>query len=198
MAMWRQSRSDTLNSPLARALSATDAHLPSILRNFHDGSGIRIAQGVASVTVGRGLAGALLKFMGLEMKNGRQNLTVTFEPDGHGELWQRTFTTGRFASRFETEGATGQTVVELFGPFAFCYQLKVGEDSITWTLQRVRLFGIPLPTILAPRIAAREWISDAGGYEMSAQVTVPLIGHLLSYTGTLIRVPEPSALSAEA
>lgn len=125
------------------------------------------------------------------MKSGRQNLVVSFEPDGQGELWQRSFDTGRFTSRFETEGASSKAIVELFGPFALCYDLMVGTDDITWALRRVRLFGVALPAALAPRVAAREWISVAGTYEMSASVTIPLLGHLLSYSGTLARIHGP-------
>jgi hypothetical protein len=168
------------------------------LGGFYDGNGIRTAHGLASVTVGRGLARVLLRFMGLEMRSGRQNLVVSFEPDGQGELWQRTFDTGRFTSRFEAGEASSQAVVELFGPFALCYDLIVGTDDITWALRRVRLFGVPLPAALAPRVVAREWISASGTYEMSASVTMPLLGHLLSYTGTLVRTPGPLILAAAA
>jgi len=188
LAMWRESQNDALNSPHVRAIAA-DVQLPAVLRNFHDGSGVRTATGLVSVTVGRGLAGVLLKFMGLEMRTGRQNLVVSFEPDGQGELWQRTFETGCFTSRFKTEGVLDKTVVELFGPFAFCYDFLVGADEIIWKLRRVRLFGIPMPAAFAPRVAAREWVSSCGAYEMSASVAVPLLGHLLSYTGTLARTP---------
>jgi hypothetical protein len=196
LAMLRQSRSAALDSPHARALDVAGVHLPGVLRGFYDGSGIRTAQGLASVTVGRGLAGILLKFMGLEMRSGRQNLVVSFEPDGQGELWQRTFDTGRFTSRFETGGSSSKAVVELFGPFTLCYDLIVGADDITWALRRVRLFGVPLPAAMAPRVVAREWISVTGTYEMSASMTMPLLGHLLSYTGTLVRTPGPLMLAA--
>lgn len=189
LAMWRQARASPLNSPHSRAPATTGAHLPSPLIDFHKGGGIRIAQGTASVTVGRGVARLALRFMGLDMKNGPQSLIVTFKPDGCGELWQRVFKNGRFTSRFETAATPEPTLVELFGPFSLHHELTFGTDDITWRLRRTRLFGIPLPTTLAPRVAAREWVSAAGEYEMSAQVTAPLIGHLLSYTATLTRVP---------
>lgn len=191
VAMWRQTQTGPLSSPHSRALITAGAHLPPPLRDFHKGGGIRTAQGTASVIVGHGLARLVLGLMGFDIKNGRQSLIVTFEPDGRGELWQRTFETGRFTSRFETDAVARPTMVELFGPFSLYYELTVGADDITWKLCRARLFGIPLPTALAPRVAAREWVSAGGEYEMSAQVTVPLLGHLLSYTGTLARVPAP-------
>jgi hypothetical protein len=169
-------------------------NLPPPLRDFHEGGGVRTAEGSASVRVGRGLAWVLLRFVGIGMREGRQGLVVTFEPDGQGELWRRTFESGGFTSRFEVDAAE-RAVVELFGPFSLHYGLTVGTDDITWTLRRARFFGVPIPTALAPRVAAREWISPAGGYEMSAEITMPLLGHVLSYTSTLARVP-PYGMSA--
>jgi hypothetical protein len=190
LSMWRQSQKATLRSPHSRVLGTDAVHLPLQLRDFHEGRGTRTAEGSAVVSVGRGLARLLLNLMAIEMKGGRQTLIVTFIPDGDGELWQRIFQSGRFVSRFELDDAAGQqSLVELFGPFSLYYQLSVGADDIMWTLRRVRLFGFLIPTSLAPRIAAREWVSATGSYEMSAQVTMPLLGHLLGYTGTLARVP---------
>jgi hypothetical protein len=45
---------------------------------------------------------------------------------------------------------------------------------------------------LAPGIAAREWVSADGRYEMSAEVTLPVLGQLLSYAGALVRVATPT------
>ncbi len=141
------------------------------------------------MTVARGFGRLLLNLMGIEMKNGCQTLAVAFVPDGQGELWQRTFESGRFTSRFEMASkANGHNLVELFGPFSLYYQLAVGADDIRWKLRHTRLFGVLIPASLAPRIAAREWVSNAGEYQMCAQVTMPLLGHLLSYRGTLARV----------
>lgn len=56
LAMSRQSRNAALDSPHTRALGTA-----GVLRGFYDGSGTRIAQGFASVTVGRGLARVLLR-----------------------------------------------------------------------------------------------------------------------------------------
>jgi Domain of unknown function (DUF4166) len=190
--MWHQSRISSTSSPHTRALSDAGAQFPSSLRGFYEGSGTRTAEGIVYVIVGRGFTRLLLNIMGLDMKNGKQDLVVTFRPDGDGELWQRTFETGRFTSRLEKDVGCGPAIVELFGPFSLHYHLMVDKDCITWMLRRSRFFGVPIPMLLAPRIAAREWVSEDGKYEMSAEVTLPVLGQLLSYTGALVRVDKPT------
>jgi len=191
LTMWRQSQRSSTTSPHTRALGNASGQLTLPLRNFYEGNGVRTAEGIVLVTVGRGFARLLLSVMGLEMKNGKQKLVVTFQPDGDGELWQRIFETGRFTSRFKSD-VGDRSIVELFGPFSLHYHLTVSRDDINWMLRRARFFGIPIPTILAPRITGREWVSADGGYEMSADVTLPVVGQLLTYTGALVRAPTPA------
>lgn len=187
IAMWRQARRSFAASPHTRALGKSSANLPLPLRSFHQGSGPRMATGGVSVTVGQGFMRLILNFMGLEMKAGRQKLAVAFHPDGDGELWQRTFETGKFTSRFEHAAGSGPTLLERFGPFSFSYDLIVGANEITWTLRHASLFGVRMPKLMSPRILAREWIATDGKYEMSAEVTLPVLGRALGYTGTLVR-----------
>jgi hypothetical protein len=189
LAMRKQSRTGPLPALHNRIRDLPLHALPAPLRDFYCGAGIRTAAGPAEVRVGHGLARVLLQFIGLEMTSGRQHLIVSFEPDGTGELWHRTFTTGQFTSRFEVDDTSQHALIELFGPFSFYYDFTTDADSATWSLRRVRLFGVSVPAALAPRINAREWISPQGSYEMSAEVSAPLLGHLLSYSATLTRQP---------
>jgi len=86
-------------------------------------------------------------------------------------------------------GNAQSAIVEFFGPFSLHHDLTAGADDVSWRLRRAKLFGIPILTAMAPRVTAREWISAAGEYEMSANVTMPLLGHLLHCTGKLPRAP---------
>lgn len=192
LSMWRQIRTIPPGSPHSRAFDAGMRNLPRQLRDLHEGEGVRIAKGTVSVSVGRGLARILLRFMGLRMEEGPQSLLVTFEPDGHGELWRRTFGSGGFTSRVEFDASDKQSIIELFGPISLYYHLRADGGSITWTLCRARFFGFPIPAALAPRVTAREWVSADERYSMSAEVVLPFLGHLLSYTGTLARVTRPT------
>jgi hypothetical protein len=180
--MRRQSRAEAGDPPHLEALGA---RLPPALRRFHGGCGLRTAVGTAEVQTGGLIARILLRFVGIGLRDGEQALAVTFSPDGTGELWTRQFCTGRFTSRVEA-GEPG-TLVEFFGPFSFQIALLPLDDGLSWTLRRARFLGVPLPSAIALRIAAQERQSEEGGYYMSAQVAIPLLGLLIAYRATLSR-----------
>ena len=51
------------------------------------------------------------------------------------------------------------------------------------------ILGVTIPSVLAPRVHARAWSSDAEGWEVEVRISLPLIGLLVAYAGRL--VPEP-------
>ena len=183
LRMRRGARSSIPAPPHVIALGPA---LSDALRRFYEGAGTRRATGSAVVRTGGSLARLLLRSMGLGMADGPQPLCVVFEPDGGGELWHRDFGTGRFTSRIDVGVPGAGTIVELFGPFSFDIALVHRSESITWTVRRARLFGLPVPAAMTPRVAAREWM-EAGQYRMSVEILLPGLGHLLSYGGTLER-----------
>jgi hypothetical protein len=162
-------------------LRALGAALPVGIRRFHAGTGTRSARGTAQVRTGGVFARGLLRFLGIGLRDGPQSLLVTFTPDGGGEIWTRQFATSGFASRVEADAAG--TLVEAIGPFCFRIALVPVGNVLTWTLQRAFMFGLPLPVAIAPRISAREWMTDSGCYCMAAEVALPLVGSVLRYDG---------------
>ncbi|MCA3279673.1 MAG: DUF4166 domain-containing protein [Roseomonas sp.] len=175
-------------SPHLRALGAA---LPVGLQRFHGDAGGRTVSGQARVTTGGVFARVLLRLLGLHLRDGKQPLDVTFIPDSNGTIWDRRFGTGRFISRIEASGIG--FLVETFGPFTLRFRLTPDEDAISWTLQRATAFGLGIPSFLAPRIAAREWLAADKAYAMSVAVVLPLLGLVLRYEGELYppQVNEP-------
>jgi hypothetical protein len=121
--------------------------------------------------------------LGLHLRDGKQPLDVTFIPDGNGTIWDRRFGTGHFISRIEAGGIG--FFVETFGPFTLRFRLTPDGDAVSWTLQRAAVFGLGIPSFLAPRIAAREWLVADNAYAMSVAVVLPLLGLMLRYEGEL-------------
>jgi hypothetical protein len=39
------------------------------------------------------------------------------------------------------------------------FRLTPDGDAISWTLQRAAVFGLGIPSFVAPRISAREWLA---------------------------------------
>ena len=167
-------------SPHLRALGAA---LPVGLRRFHADAESRTVSGQARVTTGGVFARVLLRLLGLHLRDGKQPLDVTFIPGGSGTIWDRCFGTGRFISRIEAGGSG--FLIETFGPVTLRFWMTSDGDAISWTLQRAAVFGLVLPSFLAPRIAAREWLAADKAYAMSVVVALPLLGLILRYEGEL-------------
>ena len=167
-------------SPHLRALGAA---LPAGLKRFHTEAQRRPVSGQARVTTGGVFARVLLRLLGLHLRDGKQPLDVTFIPDGNGTIWDRRFGTGHFISRIEASGIG--FLVETFGPFTLRFRLTPDGDAVSWTLQRAAVFGLAIPSFLAPRIAAREWLAADKAYAMSVAVVLPLLGLVIQYEGEL-------------
>lgn len=175
--MWRQTKIPATMTPHRASTRGVGIRLGAL----HSEAILRHATGAATVEIGAWVARLALRIVGLDMKAGPQAISVIFEPDGDGELWHRTFTTGRFTTRFERDPDNPCGLIELYGPFSFRYELATSDRRIDWQLRQARLFGIILPRILAPRISAAEWIDEQSQYYMQTSISLPLIGKVLRY-----------------
>ena len=167
-------------SPHLRALGAA---LPAGLQRFHTEAQTRPVSGQTRVTTGGVFGRVLLRLLGLHLREGTQPLDVTFMPDVSGTIWDRRFGTGRFISRIEAGGSG--FLIETFGPVTLRFWLTPDGEAISWGLQRAAVFGLVLPSFLAPHIPAREWLAADEAYAMSVAVTLPLLGLILRYEGEL-------------
>jgi Domain of unknown function (DUF4166) len=135
----------------------------------------------------RGLARLLIKFMRLPEAGVEIPVRLSITTDAAGERWQRTFGVG---APFVTEQRAGDAsglMIERIGPTEVLYRLEIAGGALfyrhTGTALRLGPLRLPLPRLLAPRIAARESAIDEKSTHISVEVTLPLVGRLISYKG---------------
>jgi hypothetical protein len=66
--------------------------------------------------------------------------------------------------------------------------LTVEQGALVYTLVKARLFGIPIPLFLAPKVIAEEAQVDEI-YRFKVNVSMPLIGLLVRYGGDMKLMP---------
>jgi hypothetical protein len=183
-----------LEPPLyARILGPRFDTLPPAVRAMHDLNGEFGASGEGSVVRGKGpLARLVADFMRFPPE-GRWPLRLAFVERNGIERWTRDFGGHRFASALST--ARGGLIEERFGAMRFAFDLPAGPDGLEMRLRRWSAFRIPMPRLLAPRIAAREWQDDEGRFRFDVAVALPLIGDVVAYSGWLL--PELACLRAQ-
>lgn len=182
LAVRHETTERELPQPLyARLLEANWAALPEPVRALHEL--VRDAGAAGESTVARG-PGLLARAIGALMRfppAGHWPLHVTFAASGGRETWTRDFGGHRFSS--ELSAAAG-LIVERFGPLRFAFELAAGASGLEMRLRRWSAFRIPLPRLLAPRIAAREW-AEEGRFRFEVSAAVPLAGEVARYSGWL-------------
>ncbi|NIJ66688.1 NAD(P)-dependent dehydrogenase (short-subunit alcohol dehydrogenase family) [Sphingomonas leidyi] len=167
----------------ARAMGARFARLPEQVRAMHAFCGDAGAEGEGEVRRGRGLAWLVGRVMGFP-PSGSYPLRVAFAARDGKECWTRDFGGHAFSSEL---GQAGQGVAERFGPLRFAFDLPSDDKGLRMVLRRWSAFGVPMPRLLAPRIAAREWQED-GRFRFEVRVALPLLGAVVHYTGWLARL----------
>ena len=167
----------------ARAMGARFARLPEQVRAMHALCGDAGAEGEGEVRRGRGLAWLVGRVMGFP-PSGSYPLRVAFAARNGKECWTRDFGGHAFSSEL---GQAGQGVAERFGPLRFAFDLPSDDKGLRMVLRRWSAFGVPMPRLLAPRIAAREWQED-GRFRFEVGVALPLLGAVVHYTGWLARL----------
>ena len=119
-------------------------------------------------------------------------LIVTSRPDG--EEWRRTFDGRRFDTR-QFEAADG-VLAERVGVLEFRFRLEASTGSLVFRQVAATLvlgsLRLRLPDRWAPWIEAREDSAGARRMGVHVRVTLPLVGRLLAYDGT-VGIEEPRA-----
>jgi Domain of unknown function (DUF4166) len=170
-----------------RVLNEAWSTLPEPLRVMHDLRQTLTAQGIATVTRGRGLlARSLAALVGFPPSGAGVPVTVSFEQRGGRELWRRDFAGHAFASTHaEGRGRFTGLVCERFGPFRFGLALVVEPDRMKLVMRRWSFLGLPLPLFLAPGGEAYESAED-GRFNFHVEIGHPLTGLIVRYEGWLV------------
>jgi len=181
--------------PFVAVLGAKLAQLPAPVRSFHAATSPFVATGRADVAQAGSLAARLLCMLARLPRSGsdvRVGVAVTPLPGGR-ERWVRRFASRTYASTMTAgSGADAGLLIERFGPFGvfhLLFRLEPAERGLAWQLAGWKLLGVRLPDASAPRIDCLE-SAEAGRFRFDIDVAFPLIGPVLTYSGTL--VPEPA------
>jgi hypothetical protein len=170
---------EALNNAFRACCGADFDRLPEIVRQAHIGR-TRL-KGQARVQHGGAVATLLANVMGLPKAT--SSVTMTVEGDHRQDcmIWDRRFGDRRFRSCFMRDG---DGLVESMGPFRLHLRLKIADRKLHYLLDRVSIFGVPWPRLLAPSLEA--WEGEAAGrYDFAVEVRLPLIGRLVRYEGQL-------------
>ncbi|MGI9464625.1 MAG: DUF4166 domain-containing protein, partial [Aestuariivirgaceae bacterium] len=166
------------------------ADLPGELRDMHNVRSTLTAQGRADVERGGNLLSRLIGWLFRFPKAGRDlPVTVQFQSDGQCETWRRQFGGHGFSSRqIAGHGRADKLVEEKFGPFSFALALVSAPGRLSFVVRRWRLFGLPLPLVLAPFGDSYEFAAD-GRFNFHVEIRIPLAGLIVRYRGYLVPTP---------
>jgi hypothetical protein len=109
----------------------------------------------------------------------RGPIRVDITTQGGGEVWTRHVAGHAMRSRMWTRRGL---LCERLGPLVFGFKLHCSADGLRWTVARVRLLGLPLPSRGFHGVHARE-SARAGRYHFDVSASLPLIGLLVHYHG---------------
>jgi hypothetical protein len=171
--------------PLYRRVLGDDFdRLPEVTRRLHRGRPAIIAVGEAEVTpAANGLGRMVAGIFGLPRTAGRQPVRVVIESRDGREHWTRFF--GDRPMRSVMSAAPGNLVEEQFGPCRMRMRLVARSTGLDMERVSGRLWGVPLPGFLLPRIRATERVDEYRRHAFDVEITAPLLGRLVAYQGWL-------------
>jgi hypothetical protein len=181
-----------LGGPLyARVLGSAWHELPAEIREMHDLRSGLTAHGTAAVERGTGLLARLVaRAIGFPASVDEIPVTVRFAAVDGIETWTRSFGSETFSSaQFAGYGRDEHLLCERFGWLTFAMALVVEGGRLDLVPRRWRVFGIPIPRSLCPRVDAYESV-EAGRFHFHVDIRHPLTGLIVRYRGALSR-PEP-------
>lgn len=188
-------RSDELaGQPLFRkALGSAWTVLPAPIRELHGETGASRFSGRASVTRGPSFLSRMIAgLVGFPDAAPDIPVTVSIKSAAGREYWYRDFDGHLFSS----EHAPGQgrhhgLACERFGPVKIAMALIAEGKQLHYVPRRWTFLGIPMPKALLPKGDMYE-SADNGKFHFHVEVSLPVIGHLVTYKGWLVPVSFPA------
>ena len=170
-----------------RYLGAAWDQLPESIRRLHSGTTFT---GKASVARGSSwLARFIGKIVGFPGAVENVPLTVNMTAHGGRERWRRDFDGQSFSSTYSLgKGRHEHLMCERFGPASFAMALTPSGNELRYRPVAWTKFGIPMPKFLLPTGEMYERDVD-GRFQFHVEINLPLVGHLVTYTGWL--EPDP-------
>jgi hypothetical protein len=167
-----------------RVMGDNFEHLPEVTRRLHRGRPAVIAIGEAEVTPAANAVGRFVaRTFALPRIAGKQPVRVVIESRDGREHWTRFF--GGKPKRSVMSAAPGGLIEEQFGPFTLRMRLVPKPGGLDMERVSGRLWGVPLPRFLLPRMHATERVDEFRRHAFDVEITAPLIGRLVAYKGWL-------------
>lgn len=180
-------RGNEIAEPLyCRILGSAFSSIAPRLQDLHGSTATRQWTGFAEVRRGHGLVAAFAAaLVGFPKAAPRVPVTVTFSHENGSERWIRNFDGKRFSSiQSAGNGRDQHLLVERFGVASFSLALVVDGDRLTLIPRHWSLLGIPMPAFLLPKGSSFETERD-GQFCFDVEISIPLIGLIVAYRGTL-------------
>lgn len=170
-----------VRSLFAQVLGPAFDALASPVRALHMAQGLHRYRGEVEVERGAGLLSRIAAAATRLPPAGRGPLCVEIEASPHAERWTRFIGGHAMPSRLWREG---EVLCERLGLATFGFRLEAVDGAIAWRVERVRVFGIPLPARWFTGVGARE-SADGQRYRFDVWASLPLTGLLVHYRGWL-------------
>ena len=175
-----------------QVLGSSWSELDAIVRQFHSEGEIVHAVGTFRIEHGSNRFSRFLAWMGRLPAAGEVvDLRLIVTPMRDGEEWRRSFA-GRLLVSKQWRRPDG-LLAEHMGLLELRFRIEVIDSSLHYHTQRAALrlgpFCLPLLRWMAPCVTASEKPSDNGTIHVKVEARLPLLGRLISYEGTVTRVP---------
>ncbi|WP_226649107.1 DUF4166 domain-containing protein [Microbulbifer variabilis] len=164
---------------ISRKMGASYQRLSPVIREVH--SGRKVIEGEVTVERGALLAQIICSLFSFPKQNKKCSLRVECHHSANNILWMRNFDGLKLNSYFFSKG---NLLFEQMGPLRMYFTPVEVDGSLTYHFVKTKIFGIPLPGILSPKIYAREYEVD-GTYQFEVKVSMIAIGKVLSYGGAM-------------
>ena len=152
---------------------------------MHEIGAASAAEGLAEITRGRSAIARVIGWIARLPAAGTDiPVTVLFAPREGTELWRRTFGPSSFQTVLSAPGSPSGHLRERLGPMRFLLHVPADETGLSMVLAGMTVFGLPMPRMLWPRIAARER-AENGRFTFDVSVSAPVGGLIIRYRGRL-------------
>lgn len=171
------------------------SELPASIRALHSIAARRTFEGEARVKRGKSrMASLICATFGFPQSTNKINLAVTIERQAHREVWHRRFGRGHLNSMLKPLKAGSSQITERFGFFTFQIDLDASRTGLSYPVSRGWFLGIPLPAFLLPRSETHETEDSNGTFHFDINLSMPVIGEIVSYKGWLAPVSQSSPI----
>jgi len=155
--------------------------LPPRVRALHLREGVQRLSGEVEVVRGTRWLSRVCAWATRLPPAGSAPITVEIVAAPGHERWTRHVAGHAMPSRlWASEGL----LCEKLGLVTFAFRLCAEDGAIAWRVERVRVFGLPLPAAWFDGVAARESERD-GRYHFEVAAMLPVAGLLVGYRGWL-------------